>query len=127
MVDSPYNASTLYTGSLAENLENDVPALIRYFAGRDRVPFAHVRNIKVLGNNNFQESAHLSKMGSLDMYEIMKTFHDVGFDGYMRPDHGRMIWGEVGRPGYGLYDRAIGVSYLNGLWEAIDKGSKQAE
>ena len=126
MVDSPYNALTLCTGSLAENPENDVPALIRYFAGRGRVPFAHVRNIKVLGSNNFQESAHLSKMGSLDMYEIMKVFHDVGFDGYMRPDHGRMIWGEVGRPGYGLYDRAIGVSYLNGLWEAIDKGSKLA-
>jgi mannonate dehydratase len=126
MVDSPYNALTLCTGSLAENSENDVPGLIRYFAGRGRVPFAHVRNIKALGNNNFQESAHLSKMGSLDMYEIMKAFHDVGFDGYIRPDHGRMIWGEVGRPGYGLYDRAIGVSYLNGLWEAIDKGSKLA-
>jgi mannonate dehydratase len=44
-----------------------------------------------------------------------------GFDGYIRPDHGRMIWGETGRPGYGLYDRAIGASYLLGLWEAIDK------
>ena len=31
--------------------------------------------------------------------------------GPMRPDHGRMIWDEHGRPGYGLYDRALGATY----------------
>jgi mannonate dehydratase len=36
-----------------------------------------------------------------------------------------MIWGEEGRPGYGLYDRALGAVYLNGLWEAIDRGEKK--
>ena len=35
-----------------------------------------------------------------------------------------MIWGEQARPGYGLYDRAIGANYLLGLWEAIDKMDK---
>jgi mannonate dehydratase len=51
----------------------------------------------------------------------MKALYDTGFDGYIRPDHGRDIWGEEGRPGYGLYDRALGITYLNGLWEAIEK------
>ena len=51
----------------------------------------------------------------------MKAFLDGGYDGYARPDHGRMIWGEQGRPGYGLYDRALGVTYLNGLAEAIQR------
>jgi mannonate dehydratase len=37
----------------------------------------------------------------------------------MRPDHGRMIWGETGRPGYGLHDRALGITYLQGLWEGL--------
>jgi mannonate dehydratase len=32
-----------------------------------------------------------------------------------------MIWGETGKPGYGLYDRALGAVYLNGLWEGIRK------
>ncbi len=32
-----------------------------------------------------------------------------------------MIWGETGKPGYGLYDRALGAVYLNGLWEAFSK------
>ncbi|AWP37895.1 mannonate dehydratase [Caldifermentibacillus hisashii] len=121
MVDSPSNCLTLCTGSLGENPENNVPQLIRYFGERDRIAFAHCRNIKFTSDVNFHESAHLSELGSLDMYEIMKAFHDVGFDGYMRPDHGRMIWGEVGRPGYGLYDRALGIAYLNGLWEALEK------
>jgi mannonate dehydratase len=57
------------------------------------------------------------------MFEIMKAYHDIGFNGYIRTDHGRMIWDEKGRPGYGLYDRALGVAYLNGLWEAIDNMS----
>ena len=48
--------------------------------------------------------------------------YDNGFNGYIRPDHGRMIWGETGRPGYGLYDRALGAVYLNGIWEALEKG-----
>jgi mannonate dehydratase len=51
----------------------------------------------------------------------MKALHDTDFAGYIRPDHGRMIWGEEGRPGYGLFDRALGIAYLNGLWEAISK------
>ena len=28
-------------------------------------------------------------------------------------------------PGYGLYDRALGAAYLNGLWEAIEKQHKK--
>ena len=55
------------------------------------------------------------------MYAIMKAIYDTCPDTYIRPDHGRMIWDEQGRPGYGLYDRALGAAYLNGLWEAIDK------
>ena len=35
-----------------------------------------------------------------------------------------MIWDEGGRRGYGLYDRALGIAYLNGLWEAIEKTHK---
>ena len=59
------------------------------------------------------------------MYEIMKALYETGFDGPIRPDHGRNIWGEDGKPGYGLYDRALGAAYLNGLIEAIEKSSKK--
>lgn len=119
--DSRYNGFTICTGSLGENPDNDVPAIIREFVSKDRAPFIHARNIKFTSNGNFHEAPHLSSEGSLDMYEIMKAMADSDFDGYVRPDHGRNIWGEDGRPGYGLYDRALGATYLNGLWEAIQK------
>ncbi|NLN15118.1 MAG: mannonate dehydratase, partial [Tissierellia bacterium] len=119
LVDSPYNGLTLCSGCLGANPNNDIADMIRTFG--DRIHFAHVRNIKIHPNGDFDESSHLSSDGSLDIFEIMKAYHDIGFKGYIRPDHGRMIWGEDARPGYGLYDRALGIAYLNGLWEAIDK------
>jgi mannonate dehydratase len=119
LVDNPHNGVTLCTGSLGSNPANDIPDIIRSIKGR--IDFAHVRNVKHNGPGDFEESAHLSSDGSLDMYAIMKAFYDIGFDGPVRPDHGRQIWGEVSIPGYGLYDRAIGLSYLNGLLEAIQK------
>lgn len=121
IVPSKYNGITFCTGSLGANKDNDLPAMIREFG--DRIYFAHLRNIKV-SDRHFNETSHKSSEGSLDMYEIVKALQDVGFDGYVRPDHGRMIWGEVARPGYGLYDRALGAAYLNGLWEAVEKSKK---
>ena len=122
MVDDPHNGVTFCSGSYGTNLENDLPDMIRSLKGR--IHFAHVRNLKFNSPTNFEEAAHLSSDGSFDMYEIMKALYDIGFDGPIRPDHGRMIWGEVAMPGYGLYDRALGAAYLNGLWEAIEKSQK---
>ncbi|WP_191983126.1 mannonate dehydratase [Lentilactobacillus sunkii] len=126
LYESPYNGFTICTGSLGENPKNNVPAIIREFVGKDRAPFIHARNIRFMNAEKtaFHESAHLSADGSLDMYEIMKALADNDYEGYIRPDHGRNIWGESGRPGYGLYDRALGAAYLNGLWEALTKNKK---
>ncbi|MBQ8005399.1 MAG: mannonate dehydratase, partial [Clostridia bacterium] len=122
-VDNPHNGLTLCTGSLGTNLDNDIPDIIRSMPGR--IHFAHVRNLQHwIPGKLFEEAAHLSSDGTFDMYEIMRALHDIGFEGPIRPDHGRTVWGEVCMPGYGLYDRAMGACYLNGLWEAIEKTSK---
>jgi len=122
MVDDPHNGVTFCSGSYGTNLENDLPDMI--YALKGRIHFAHVRNLKFNSPTDFEESAHLSADGTLDMYAIMKALYDISFDGPIRPDHGRMIWDEEAMPGYGLYDRALGAAYLNGLWEAIEKGAK---
>ncbi|SFR78376.1 mannonate dehydratase [Anaeromicropila populeti] len=121
---SPYNGLTLCTGSLGGDMENDIPQIISEFASQGRIHFAHIRNVKHLDKMVFTESAHYSPCGDLDMYKVVKAFYENRFDGYIRPDHGRMIWGEQARPGYGLYDRALGASYILGLWEAIDKNAQ---
>ncbi len=120
-VDHPANGLTLCSGSLGAGPQNDVEALVREFGAMGRIHFAHIRNVKITPEGDFEESAHLSSCGSLDIAAIVKAYHDTGFTGYVRPDHGRMIWGETGKPGYGLYDRALGAVYLNGLWEALQK------
>ena len=119
LVDSPANGVTLCTGSLGAAPENDLPALARRLGARGRIHFAHCRNVRVTGDRQFHESSHLSESGSVKLLDVLRALHEIGFDGPMRPDHGRMIWGESGRPGYGLYDRALGAMYLQGLWEAL--------
>ncbi len=121
LYDSPANGLSFCTGSLGADASNDLPAMISRFG--NRIHFAHLRNIRYTGPRSFEETAHPSACGSLDMYAIVKALFESGFDGYIRPDHGRMIWGEAGRPGYGLYDRALGAAYLQGLWEAVEKGA----
>lgn len=121
IVDSPANTMCLCTGSLGCSPKNDIPKLVRKYSAMKRIGFMHIRNVKILPDTSFEESGHLTKNGSLDMNAIVKALVETGFDGYFRPDHGRMIWSEVGssaKPGYGLYDRALGSAYINGLIEA---------
>ena len=120
IVDDPHNGITLCTGSLGCSAKNDIPHMAAKYAKMGRIHFAHLRNVLLTGTG-FEERGHLSCGGSLDMYAIVKGLVENGFDGYVRPDHGRMIWGETGRAGYGLYDRALGACYLNGLFEAAEK------
>jgi mannonate dehydratase len=123
-VPNPHNGVTFCSGSYGTNPKNDLPGMIRALGGR--LHFAHVRNLKFNSFSplDFEESAHLSSDGSFDMYEIVKALYDIGFDGPIRPDHGRMIWGETAMPGYGLYDRALGACYIQGLCEAVEKGAQ---
>ncbi|MBR6572782.1 MAG: mannonate dehydratase [Clostridia bacterium] len=116
------NGLTLCTGSFGANPDNDLVDMVNSFA--DRIHFVHLRNIKHTGKRKFEEVGHPTECGSVDMYGIAKALVKNGFDGYVRPDHGRMIWGEKGRYGYGLFDRALGATYLAGLFEALEKENR---
>lgn len=124
IVDSPSNSLCFCTGSLGCASFNDIPKMVRKYSEMGRIAFMHIRQVKLLEDGSFEENGHLSSCGSIDMYEVVKALVDTGFDGYVRPDHGRMIWGETGKPGYGLYDRALGATYINGLFEALEKEKK---
>jgi mannonate dehydratase len=119
LVDNPYNGLTFCSGSLGSNPNNDLVGMIREFG--PRIHFAHIRNIKHFENGDFIETAHKNSEGSLDVVGMVKAYHDIGFTGYARPDHGRHLWNEKCRPGYGLYDRALGIMYLWGIWDSLEK------
>ena len=121
-VPNLHNGITLCTGSLGAGRKNDMVKRAASLAKRSY--FVHLRQIRLDGEHDFCECGHMTDAGSLDMYGIVRALVESGFDGYVRPDHGRNIWGEDGKPGYGLYDRALGACYLAGLFEAVEKGLK---
>ncbi|MCD7035125.1 mannonate dehydratase [Metabacillus sp. GX 13764] len=114
--DSPSNGITMCTGSMGANPENDMTAIAKKYAGM--APFSHIRNVKIFENGDFAETSHYTEDGSIDIRGVVKALYQQDYTGYVRPDHGRHIWGEKCRPGYGLYDRALGIMYLHGLWDA---------
>lgn len=116
-VPSAHNGLTFCTGSLGAGRDNDLSAMAAKYA--DRIKFAHLRQIRWFGADGFTETGHRTADGSIDMLAVVKALVNHGFDGYVRPDHGRNIWGEDGKPGYGLYDRALGAMYLLGLFEGV--------
>lgn len=125
LVDSPANCLCLCVGSIGCAPSNDAVSIVDKFSKMGRIAFMHLRNIKILEDGSFEESGHLSANGSLDMAAIVAAVVKNDYDGYVRPDHGRMIWGETGKPGYGLYDRALGACYINGLFEATEKAQNK--
>ena len=119
LVPEKENGLTFCTGSLGASKDNDLVKMAGKYA--DRIHFLHLRNIKITGEREFHEVGHPTECGSIDMFGIARALIKGGFDGYIRPDHGRMIWGESGKYGYGLYDRALGATYIAGLFEGITK------
>ncbi len=122
MVDDPCNCLTLCSGSLGASSANDVVRIAAKHC--DRIAFAHIRNIRRYENGDFSEVSHRDCDGDVRILELIKTLKKGGFDGYIRPDHGRNIWGERCRPGYGLYDRALGCMYILGAWEMLGQLSQ---
>ena len=122
MVDDPHNCLTLCSGSLSSNPKNNVADIVRKHC--DRIAFAHIRNVHHFPNGDFIETSHRDCDGETGVLDIVKAYHDGGFEGYIRPDHGRHLWtegpGNV-RPGYGLYDRALGIMYILGIWDMLEK------
>ena len=104
----------------------DIPALIRTW-GSDIINFVHFRNIRDLSggvrpSTHFTETFH--DEGDLDMYEAMKAYYDIGFDGPMRPDHVPAMATEIEagmRGGYTTLGMLYAIGYMRGLAEAIAK------
>lgn len=118
----PSDSNTLLfcSGTIGSDHQTDIYRLAEKYTKQGKVAFAHIRNVKT-GDGFVEECAHLSSYGSLDMVKLLKIFSDNNFTGYIRSDHGRMIWGEEGKPGNGIFDRALGLQYITGIWETLQQ------
>ncbi len=107
----------------------DVPAAIRHFGEKNKIFFAHFRNVigSVHEPGGFQEIFHDDLSGRVDMFEAMKAYYEVGFEGPMRPDHVPRLQGEailgvqVGYDPGSLLGKVLGLGYMKGLAESIEK------
>ena len=125
LVDNHHHGLTLCSGSLGANPDNNVAEIVREFS--NRIHFAHIRNVRVYEDGSFIETSHRTQDGTVDIYDIVKAYHEADFTGYVRPDHGRHIWDEECRPGYSLYDRGLGIMYLWGIWDSLVRARKEKE
>ena len=125
-VPSTNNGLTFCTGSLGAGKNNDLLEMVNKYSKQKRIHFVHLRNIRYTDeHDSFCECGHFGKEGSLPISKIVEILVKNDFDGFVRPDHGRNIFGEDGKPGYGLYDRALGCAYINGLFEAYENQKRK--
>ena len=103
-----------------------VPSAIRHFGRKKKISFAHFRNVKGSVNEpgGFQEVFHDDITGRVDMFEAMKAYYEIGFEGPMRPDHAPKMQGDElfgGQSGYHVLGKILALGYMKGLAESIEK------
>lgn len=96
-------------GSFGSNPDSDPVDAVKTFM--DRIHFSHVRNILHFGNGDFIEVGHRACEGSIDTTGIMTAYAQAGYEGYVRPDHGRHLWTRTAAT-----PRAPATACTTGLW-----------
>lgn len=113
LVPSRVNGLCYCQGSLYPAGEDPVEGIRRL---APHIHFAHFRN--VVGRAEcFRETFHDN--GAIDMPAVMRAYHEVGFNGVIRPDHAPSMAGESNdNPGYEILGRLYAAGYMKGLMQA---------
>lgn len=117
LADSPANGITFCQGNFAAMGNVDIPDAIRYFGRRQKLFFAHFRDVRGTVPC-FEETFH--DEGQTDMAAAMRAYLEIGFDGPMRPDHAPTMEGESNdNPGYMVRGKIFAIGYMKGLIDAV--------
>lgn len=114
LVPSPYNGLLLCLGCMQEAGE-DVPEVIRYFGERKKIFYVHFRN--VVGTVP-KYTEVFPYEGDGDMVANFKVLKEIGYEGYIVPDH---HFGLVGDDEWTRCSRAWQVGYIKGLMQTLDR------
>ena len=124
LAPSPSNGVTFCQATFRA-MEQELETAARHFGSSGRLSFVHLRDISG-SREHFRETFHDN--GPTDMVRMLTLYKDLGFSGYVRPDHVPAMAGErqdkgqshTLSAGYGTLGRLYAVGYIKGILEAID-------
>ncbi len=117
IVPSPVNGITFCQANF-KLMGEDIQALVREFGGQGKIFFVHLRDVRGTGER-FHETFHDN--GPTDMAKMLKLYHEVGFDGPIRPDHAPTLADESNQsPGYAMQGKIFAIGYIKGIAQALD-------
>ncbi|WP_240666601.1 mannonate dehydratase [Longirhabdus pacifica] len=116
-VDNPYLGLSLSTKSYGATLQKDIFSIIEL--AKHRIYYVQACNkLKAQSGIHTPPSQHL-KENFINTLKILKKLKDVGFDGPITPEYRSIVFEESKNARYGLYDRALGATYLNGILDSL--------
>ena len=111
--DSPAHGLDFCHGSWSSMGPGVIDA-IRTFGERDKILYIHFRDVQ--GSvPKFQEC--FVEEGNSDMFEVMRTLKQVGFSGFLIPDH---VPHMVDDTPWGHRGRAYSIGYMRALLEVVN-------
>jgi mannonate dehydratase len=111
--DSPMHGLNFCHGCWSEmKAGQGVLDAIRHFGGQDRILYVHFRDVQG-GLDDFTEC--FLGDGNCDPLETVRTLRDVGFHGFLIPDHVPQMEGDQG---WNERGRAWTAGYIKGLIDA---------
>ena len=108
---SAHNGMLLCLGCMQEAGEDPIE-VIRYFGERRKIFYVHFRNVKGTVPHYTEV---FPDMGDLDMVAALKALWEVGYDGFLVPDH---QFGIEGDDDWASISRAWQVGYIAALIQA---------
>ncbi len=119
--ESPYHGLNFCQGTVSEMLKDpatEIFDVIRYFGTRQKIFNVHFRNIK--GHYlDFQEA--FPDEGVVDMFEALRAYREVGYDGMIMPDHVPSVPGDAGNYSGGPRGFAYALGYIRAVMQAVAK------
>lgn len=123
MAASPAVGITFCQGSF-RTMGEDVPTAARRFG--DKIFFVHVRDVRGT-TERFVET--FPEDGDTDMAAVFRAYHDIGFNGPVRPDHAPAMEGDAvyqgqvsgTNIGYEATGMVYTVGYMKGLMQATTR------
>ena len=116
IVPSPANGITFCQANF-KLMGEDIAALAHEWGTQKKIFFIHFRDVEGT-RERFRETFHDD--GPTNMAEMLKIYHECGFEGPIRPDHAPTLEGESNdRPGYAMGGKVFAVGYMKGVMDAL--------